>query len=76
VSEKYSEMPAIVAVTRLFISFAASLLSKLHAIVNARRRIAKVHLLRICTDDEINVVVKPEQVCLRGDRYMNLEGML
>ena len=75
-SEKYSEMPAIVAVSRLFILFAASPLSKLHAIVNARRRIAKVHFLRICTDNEINVVVKSEQVCLRGDRYVNLEGLL
>jgi hypothetical protein len=76
VSERYSEMPAITAVTRLFILFAAAPLSKLHAIVNARRRIAKAHFLRICTDIEINVVVKPEQVCLRGDRYVTLEGML
>jgi hypothetical protein len=51
-------------------------LSKLHAIVKARRRSAKSQFLRICTDNEINVVVKPEQVCLRGDRYTNLEGML
>src|ERR1700710_682319 len=46
-------------------------LSKLHAIANAHRRITKVRFLRICTDSEINVVVKPGQVCLRGDRYMN-----
>jgi hypothetical protein len=76
VSEKYSELPMIIVVTRLSISFAVRALSKLHGIVNARRRRAKVRFLRICTDNEINVVVKPEQVCLRGDRYMNLKGML
>jgi hypothetical protein len=59
-----------------FISFAVRALSKRHAIANVRGQIAKVRFLRICTDNEINVVVKPGQVCLRGDRYKKLEGML
>jgi hypothetical protein len=27
-----------------------------------------IHLLRICTDSEINVVVKPKRLCLIDDR--------
>ena len=29
-----------------------------------------IHLLRICTDSEINVAVKPERLCLTDDRYI------
>ncbi len=32
--------------------------------------------LRICTDNEINVVVKPQRLFLEDDRYLKLEGML
>jgi len=69
-------MPSVTAVARFSFHSPRTPLSKLHAIVKARRRSAKSQFLRICTDNEINVVVKPEQVCLRGDRYTNLEGML
>jgi hypothetical protein len=31
----------------------------------------KIHLLRICTDNEINVVVKGERLCLLGDHYID-----
>jgi hypothetical protein len=41
-------------------------LSKLQAIADGRRRIAKIHFLRICTDNEINVVVKPGQVAWKA----------
>ena len=38
----------------------------------ARQRDARndiIHLIRISTDSEINVAVKPGRLCLRGDRY-------
>jgi hypothetical protein len=75
-SKKYSEMPLAAAVTRFSIFSPACCCRSGMRIANARRRIAKVRFLRICTDNEINVVVKPERVFLRGDRYINLEGML
>ena len=28
-----------------------------------------IHLIRISTDSEINVAVKPERLCLTDDRY-------
>ena len=69
-------MPAIIGLRALGCHSERTLLSKLHAIAKSLWRMTKVHFLRICTDNEINVVVKPEQVCLEDDRYTNLEGML
>jgi len=41
------------------------------AAANASARNENIHLLRICTDSEINVVVKAERLCLLGDRYID-----
>ena len=69
-------MPVIAVATRLSVSFAVRAVVEAACDRECAPAIAKVCFLRICTDNEINVVVKPEQVCLRGDRYINLEGML
>ena len=36
---------------------------------SATARIDIIHLIRISTDSEINVAVKPERLCLRDDRH-------
>jgi hypothetical protein len=36
---------------------------------SATARIDIIHLIRISTDREINVAVKPERLCLRDDRH-------
>jgi flagellin len=38
---------------------------------SAPARSENIHLLRICTDNEINVVVKAERLCLIGDRCID-----